>query len=73
MKINPNFGSDFDLDKIRVEKPISEVYEEINAKCNDFLKTQRGLQYLLMKYPKLSPEYAVREYYSQSFLAENYV
>ena len=41
-----------------ISKPISQVYEEINAQCNDFLKTQKGIQYLLLKYPKLfKPHY----------------
>lgn len=54
------------------EKPITEVYEEINTSCNDFLKTQKGLQYLMLKYPKFSPEQAIREYYSQAWIANNY-
>jgi len=68
------FGSDFDLDKFRLEleKPIQQVYEEINIQCNNFLRTQKGLQYLLMKYPTLSTEQAIREYYSQVWIAENY-
>lgn len=55
-----------------VEKPISEVYEEINAKCNNFLRTQKGLQYLMLKYPHLSLEHAIREYYASVWMAENY-
>ena len=53
-------------------KPISQVYEEVNAECNNFLRTQQGLQYLLMKYPKLSLEQAIREYYAQVWVSENY-
>jgi len=62
------------LDKFRLEleKPIQQVYEEINTKCNDFLRTQKGLQYLLMKYPTLSLEQAIREYYANVRIAENY-
>lgn len=60
------------LDRMKLEKPISEVYEEINAKCNNFLRTQKGLQYLLMKYPNFSTEHAIREYYSQVWIANNY-
>lgn len=73
MKKELKFKSD-DINKFRlqVERPISEVYEEINTSCNDFLKTQKGLQYLMLKYPKLSPQDAVREYYSQVYIAENY-
>ena len=66
------FGSDFDLDRIRLEKSVSEIYEEINAECNNFLRTQKGLQYLMLKYPKHSLEHAIREYYSQVWMAENY-
>ena len=53
-------------------KPISEVYEEINRECNDFLKTQKGIQYLLMKYPKLSPEQAIKEFRISAIMADNY-
>jgi hypothetical protein len=53
-------------------KPISQVYEEVNAECNNFLRTQQGLQYLLMKYPKLSLEQAIREYYVNTWMCENY-
>lgn len=40
-----------------------EAYERVNESCNNFLKTQRGIQYLLMKYPQLSLSQAVLEYY----------
>ena len=53
-------------------KPISQVYEEINAECNNFLKTQKGIQYLLMKYPKLSPEQAIKEFRISAIMADNY-
>ena len=53
-------------------KPISQVYEEINAQCNDFLKTQRGIQYLLMKYPKLSPQDAIKEFRISAIVADSY-
>lgn len=53
-------------------KPISQVYEEINAECNNFLRTQKGLQYLLMKYPKLSPEQAIKEFRISAIMADNY-
>lgn len=53
-------------------KPISQVYEEINAECNNFLRTQKGLQYLLMKYPKLSPEQAIKEFRISAIIADNY-
>lgn len=68
MKCLNKFGSDFDLDKSRLEKPIEQIYEEINASCNNFLRTQKGLQYLLMKYPKLSVEQAVREYHVSTYI-----
>ena len=55
-----------------VAKPIQQVYEEINTECNNFLKTQKGLQYLLMKYPNLSMEQAVREHYAHVWICENY-
>ena len=69
--LNPIRWSDF-LDKVRLEKPITQVYEEINIKCNNFLKTQKGLQYLLMKYPKLSPEQAIKEYYLMAIMYDSY-
>ena len=53
-------------------KPISQVYEEINAQCNDFLKTQKGIQYLLMKYPKLSPQDAIKEFRISAIVADSY-
>ena len=55
-----------------IAKPISQVYEEINAQCNDFLKTQKGIQYLLLKYPKLSPEQAIKEFRISAIMADNY-
>ena len=60
------------LNPHELEKPISEVYEEINTKCNNFLRTQQGLQYLMLKYPKLSLEQAIREYYAHVWMCENY-
>ena len=60
------------FNKVELKKPIQQVYEEINTECNNFLKTQKGLQYLLLKYPTLSIEHAIREYYSQVWMAENY-
>ena len=53
-------------------KPISQVYEEINTECNNFLKTQKGLQYLMLKYPTLSMEQAIREHYAHVWICENY-
>ena len=53
-------------------KPISQVYEEINTECNNFLKTQRGIQYLLMKYPKLSPQDAIKEFRISAIVADSY-
>lgn len=66
--------SNSDIIKFRseLEKPILEVYEEINTSCNNFLRTQKGLQYLLMKYLHFSIEHAIKEYYSQVWMAENY-
>ena len=66
------FGSDFDLDRIRLEKSILEICEEINYECNGFLRTQKGLQYLMLKYPTLSIEQAIREHYANTYIAENY-
>ena len=60
------------LNPHELEKPIQQVYEEINTECNDFLKTQKGLQYLLMKYPKLSPEQAIKEFRISAIMADNY-
>ena len=60
------------LNPHELEKPISEVYEEINTECNNFLKTQRGIQYLLMKYPKLSPQDAIKEFRISAIVADSY-
>jgi len=49
-----------------------EAYERVNESCNNFLKTQRGIQYLIMKYPQLTPEQAVLEYYCDAMIADNY-
>ena len=49
-----------------------EAYNRVNEKCNDFLKTQRGIQYLLMKYPHLSLTQAILEYYCNSMIVDNY-
>lgn len=67
-----NFKNVVPVNKVELEKSIEQVYEEINTQCNNFLKTQKGLQYLLLKYPKLSPIQAIREYYSSVYQAENY-
>ena len=53
-------------------KPISQVYEEINTECNNLLKTKKGLHYLMMKYPKLSMEQAIREFKISAIMADNY-
>ena len=53
-------------------KPISQVYEEINTECNNFLKTKKGIYYLMMKYPKLSMEQAIREFKISAIMADNY-
>jgi hypothetical protein len=60
------------MDPSMLAKPISQVYEEINTECNNFLKTQRGIQYLLMKYPKLSPEQAIKEFRISAIIADSY-
>ena len=60
------------LNPQELEKPIQQVYEEINAECNNFLKTQKGLQYLMLKYPTLSMEQAIREHYANVWMCENY-
>ena len=49
-----------------------EAYRRVNESCNNFLKTQQGLQYLLLKYPKLSFSQAVLEYYYSVIIADNY-
>jgi len=54
MKYNKNFGSDFDLDKARLEvTPESEA--------NNFLKTRKGLSWLCMRFPTSSVQHAVSE------------
>lgn len=50
-------------------KPLSEAIEE---DCNDFLKSHKGLSYLIMKYPTLSCEQAIKEYKSGAYLATNF-
>lgn len=49
-----------------------EAYECINESCNNFLKTQQGIQYLIMKYPQLTLEQAILEYYCDAMIADNY-
>lgn len=49
-----------------------EAYERVNESCNNFLKTQRGIQYLIMKYPQLTLEQAILEYYCDAMIADNY-
>ena len=48
-----------------------ETYERVNESCNNFLKTQRGIQYLIMKYPQLTLEQAILEYYNAVMIANN--
>lgn len=48
-----------------------EAYERVNESCNNFLKTQRGIQYLIMKYPQLTLEQAILEYYCDAMIADN--
>lgn len=49
-----------------------EAYEKINTQCNDFLKSQKGIKYLLLKYPTLSFSQAILEYYCSAMAADNY-
>lgn len=55
-----------------IAKPISQVYEEINTECNNLLKTKKGLHYLMMKYPKLSMEQAIREFKISAIMTDSY-
>lgn len=50
-------------------KPLSEVIEE---DCNNFLKSRKGLSYLIMRYPTLSCEQAITEYKYGAYLATNF-
>lgn len=49
-----------------------EAYRRMNESCNNFLKTQQGLQYLLLKYPKYSFVQSILEYYCSAMIADNY-
>lgn len=40
--------------------------------CNELLKTRKGLQYLLMKFPNLSLQSAIKEYKLKMAEAEFY-
>ena len=39
-----------------------EAYERVNESCNNFLKTQKGLQYLLLKFPNDLVVNAIKEF-----------
>lgn len=64
----------FTKDSIAEKLSISakEAYRRVNESCNNFLKTQQGLRFLLLKYPKLSFNQAVLEYYCSAMIADNY-
>lgn len=63
MKINHLAG-------VQIELPRSNcTFEE---SCNRFLKTRKGLQYLLMRYPTLTLEQAIQEYKNKEAEAEFY-
>jgi len=61
------FGSDFDLDKARLKDSKKHFEEHYSM----FLKTQKGLQYLIMKYPNLSITEAINEYLAEAWIIEN--
>lgn len=51
------------------DRPFLDIIME---EVNDFLKTPMGLQYLIMRYPDLSVEQAIKEYSSAIYQANNY-
>ena len=53
------------LNPIKLELTLEES-------CNRFLKTHKGLQYLLMKFPNLSLQSAIKEYKLKMAEAEFY-
>lgn len=69
-RIKPSFTKDFIAEKLCLS--VKEMYEIVINDCNNFLKTRKGLQYLLLKYPNLSPEVAILEYISDAIRADNY-
>ena len=60
------------IDKAKIAKSIKSVYEETEKEINAFLKTQKGLNYLSVKYPTLSVSEAIREYKINAYRALNY-
>lgn len=50
---------DFNKLKQLNPKDLSCTFEEA---CNNFLKTRKGLSYLIIRFPKLSLQDAIREY-----------
>ena len=58
-----------DVVSLMDNKPLSEVIEE---DCNNFLKSRKGLSYLIMRYPTLSCEQAITEYKYGAYLATNF-
>lgn len=69
-RIKPSFTKDFIAEKLCLS--VKEMYEIVINDCNNFLKTKKGLQYLLLKYPNLPPEVAILEYISDAIRANNY-
>ena len=50
------------LDMESVALSAADAFELIEEDCNNFLKSRMGLSYLIMKYPNLSIEHAIKEY-----------
>jgi len=49
------------IDRFESEESFEEIYQEIEEEANNFLKTRKGLSWLIMKYPKLSVAQAIKE------------
>lgn len=50
------------LDMESVALSAADAFELVEEDCNNFLKSRIGLSYLIMKYPTLSIESAIKEY-----------
>lgn len=55
-----------------LEKSPEEIYKEIEEDANNFLKTRKGLSWMLMKYPTLSVAEAIKEEHYMFHIADAY-
>ena len=57
-----------DTSQIKGQKSLLEVMDE---ECNTLLKTRKGLQYLMLRYPDESLVSAINQFKGQYFLANS--